>query len=87
MALFTGNEKGIHSAFEHLIGQHQGRWSKTRCWTSSTSASPVKMVDEVVGWLKQNGGGANGSAPWPRDEHANKVPYVWGGAVPSGWDC
>ena len=88
MALFTGDEKGIHSAFEHLIGQHHPALIKDLMLDQLHVGVPVKMVDEIVGWLKQNGGGANGSTILADAmTYANKVPYVWGGAQPNGWDC
>ena len=88
MALFTGDEAGIHSAFEHLIGQHHPSLVKDSMLDQLHVGVPVKMVDEVVGWLKQNGGGANGSTILADAmTYANKVPYIWGGAVPTGWDC
>ena len=50
MALFTGDEAGIHSAFEHLIGQYHPSLVKDSMFDQLHVDVLVKMVDEVVGW-------------------------------------
>jgi SLT domain-containing protein/cell wall-associated NlpC family hydrolase len=88
MAMFTGDKATIHGAFEHLLGEHHPGPAPDSLMDKLVIKTPEKIVDDITDWLHDNGGAANGSAILTEAmTYANKVPYVWGGAQPTGWDC
>jgi hypothetical protein len=88
MGLMMGDTAEIERAFGNFVGDHHPQLDPNSMLDQIFVATPKKIADDLTGWLKDNGGSATGSTILSYAmTFANKVPYVWGGAQPSGWDC
>jgi NlpC/P60 family/Lysozyme like domain len=85
-AIFTGNTTALVNAISDLVGGGVGGASAEMA--KLLTAIPRELIHEVASHLIHLGGGASANAIVRfAESFIGKVPYVWGGTTPQGWDC
>ena len=85
-AIFTGNTRALVNAITDLAGGGVG--GATGELAKILTAMPRMLIREIAGWFIGQGGGASANAIVKfAESFIGKVPYVWGGDSPRGWDC
>jgi len=86
-AIFSGNMTALTNAIGDLIGFH-GTGGAVAELGQILTAVPRELIHDVAKFFIGQGGGASANAIVRYAmSFLGKVPYVWGGATPAGWDC
>lgn len=87
-ALATGNKVALAHAIEDLFPAAGGSGAKTGSGLLSLITNlPVVIVNDLVAKaIAAFGQGSNAIVSYA-ESFIGKVPYVWGGSTPAGWDC
>ena len=88
-ALATGNPAALSNAISDMIFGH-GTGGATAELGAILTSIPRMLLSDVAKYLIGQGGGLGGSGNSIikyAESFIGKVPYVWGGESPAGWDC
>jgi cell wall-associated NlpC family hydrolase len=87
-ALVTGNSTALTKDFMQLIGYKGNDSGATGDIAKLLTAVPHALVGSLVHFLIKNYGmGSSSAIVRYAESFIGKVPYLWGGTSPVGWDC
>ena len=85
-AIFSGNSTALVNAITSLVGGGSG--GATGALSGLLTAIPRALISAVAKFFISHAGIANsGNIIRYAESFIGKVPYVWGGTTPAGWDC
>ena len=86
-AIFSGNTTALVNAIGDMLG-HRGTGGATGLLGGILTAIPRQLIHDIAHYFVGQGGGASANAIVKYAmSFLGKVPYVWGGTSPAGWDC
>src|SRR5262252_250259 len=86
-ALFSGNTQALSNAVMDLVGA-KGAGGATAGMARLLGGMTNTVLKDIVHWLiGQAGAGSSNAIVRYAESFIGKVPYVWGGTTPQGWDC
>jgi hypothetical protein len=86
-AIFSGNTTALSNAIMDLLG-HKGTGGAVAGMAQMLGGMTKTVLKDIVHFLiGQAGAGSSSAIVRFAESFIGKVPYVWGGTTPNGWDC
>jgi len=84
-AIFSGNMTALTNAITDMLGAKVS--GAVGVMGQIVTALPKTLIHNIARYFIGQGAGSNSAIVKFAESFIGKVPYVWGGTTPQGWDC